>query len=94
MSVGCLEPQFFKVFIELFVKAVPNDFDPFNGWHPDPSTQSQRDEWHKLAQYLTKGFLTRPRDFWAGIYQGKMSFYFLAFFDLRDIEENLTRSLC
>ncbi|KAF8199554.1 CoA-transferase family III domain-containing protein [Pholiota molesta] len=70
MSVGCLEPQFFKVFIELFVKALPNDFDPFDGWHPDPSTQSQRDEWHKLAQYLTKGFLTRPRDFWAGIYQG------------------------
>jgi len=70
MSVGCLEPQFFKVFIESFTKTVPQDFDPTRGWKPDPSTQFQRDEWPKLAEYLTKGFLTYSRDFWADVYHG------------------------
>jgi len=70
MSVGCLEPQFFKVFIEEFTKALPEDFDPLNGWKPDPSTQFQKHEWHRLAEYLTKGFLTHPRDFWADLYYG------------------------
>ncbi|KAF9485195.1 CoA-transferase family III [Pholiota conissans] len=70
MSVGCLEPQFFKVFIEIFIKALPKDFDPFNGWHPTPSTQNHKDEWPRLGEYLTRGFLTRPRDFWTDIYQG------------------------
>jgi alpha-methylacyl-CoA racemase len=75
MSVGCLEPQFFKVFIELFTKTVPQDFDPACGWKPDASTQFQRDEWPKLAKYLTKGFLTHSRDFWADVYHGALIFH-------------------
>ncbi|KIM39788.1 hypothetical protein M413DRAFT_19577 [Hebeloma cylindrosporum] len=70
MSVGCLEPHFFKVFIELFTKTMPPDFDPVCGWKPEPSTQFQRDEWPKLAEYLTKGFLMYSRDFWADVYHG------------------------
>lgn len=70
MSVGCLEPQFFKEFIERFTKALPENFDPFSGWKPDLSTQFQMDEWPRLAQYLTKGFLTHPRAFWADLYYG------------------------
>ncbi|KDR76301.1 hypothetical protein GALMADRAFT_156391 [Galerina marginata CBS 339.88] len=70
MSVGCLEPQFFKVFIETFVKNVPESFNPFDGWKPEPSTQFQKDEWPALEEYLAKGFLTRPRDFWAHVFHG------------------------
>lgn len=73
MSVGCLEPQFFKAFIEGFTKAVPQDFDPFNGWKPDTSTQFEREEWPRLQQYLTQGFLTHPRDHWADLYHGMCS---------------------
>jgi len=70
MSVGCLEPQFFRVFIELFTNTMPKEFDPLCGWKPDASTQFQRDEWPKLAEYLTKGFLRHPRNFWADLYHG------------------------
>ncbi|KAF8149873.1 CoA-transferase family III [Crassisporium funariophilum] len=70
MSVGCLEPQFFKTFIETFTRVLPTDFDPLNGWKPDAQTQFDRDEWPKLAEYMEKGFLTSPRDFWADVYHG------------------------
>jgi len=68
MSVGCLEPQFFKTFITIFVSTLPSDFDPLNGWKPSPEVQFKRDQWPKLAEYITKGFLTSPRDFWAGVF--------------------------
>jgi len=70
MSVGCLEPQFFKTFITIFVRTLPPDFDPHNGWKPSPEVQLKRDQWPKLAEYITKGFLTNPRDFWAGAFHG------------------------
>ncbi|KAH9481454.1 Alpha-methylacyl-CoA racemase [Psilocybe cubensis] len=70
MSVGCLEPQFFKIFIEAFTDHVPKDFNPLNGWKPNPSTQFQKDEWPMLQEYLTKGFLTRSRDFWTDLFHG------------------------
>ena len=70
MSVGCLEPQFFKTFITIFVTTLPPDFDPHNGWKPTPEVQFKRDQWPKLAEYITKGFLTGPRDFWAGVFHG------------------------
>ena len=68
MSVGCLEPQFFKTFITIFMKTLPPDFNPLNGWKPSPKIQFKRDQWPKLAEYITKGFLTSPRDFWAGVF--------------------------
>ena len=70
MSVGCLEPQFFKTFITIFVRTLPPDFDPHNGWKPTPEVQFKRDQWPELAEYMTKGFLTNTRDFWAGVFHG------------------------
>jgi len=70
MSVGCLEPHFYKTFITIFVRNLPLDFDPHNGWKPSSESQFKEDEWPKLAEYLTKGFLTRPRDFWADVFHG------------------------
>ncbi|KAF7363163.1 Acyl-CoA dehydrogenase [Mycena venus] len=67
MSVGCLEPEFFKVFLEGFVKAVPAGFN-FDGWTPTLDVHSDRDEWPKLREYLTRGFATRERDYWAGVF--------------------------
>lgn len=73
MSVGCLEPQFFKTFITIFVETLSPDFDPHKGWKPSAEIQFKRDHWPKLADYLTKGFLTSPRDFWAGVFHGMCS---------------------
>ncbi|KAJ7363982.1 CoA-transferase family III domain-containing protein [Mycena albidolilacea] len=67
MSVGCLEPAFFKAFIEGFVKAVPPGFT-LDGWTPTPDVQFDLGEWPKLKEYLTKGFATQGRDYWAQIF--------------------------
>lgn len=71
MSVGCIEPHFFRIFIETFMKALPRDFDPCQGWKPEASTQFKRQEWSQLGEYVTKGFLTQPREFWAKIFLGR-----------------------
>jgi len=70
MSVGCLEPQFFKVFIENFVTALPAEFKQQYGWTPDTSTQFNRNEWPRLKDYLERGFKTRTRDEWGAVFMG------------------------
>jgi len=70
MSLGCLEPKFFRMFLETFKKALPQDFDPCRGWKPDLFTQQKRHEWPSLLEYFTKGFLTQRRDFWANLFHG------------------------
>ncbi|KAJ7170603.1 CoA-transferase family III domain-containing protein [Mycena crocata] len=67
MSVGCLEPAFFKVFLELFMKAAPAEFS-LDGWIPTVDVQFDQDEWPKLKAYLTKGFATQGRDYWAQVF--------------------------
>ena len=71
MSVGCLEPVFFKAFIEGFVKAVPPGFT-LDGWVPTPDMQFDTGEWPKLKEYLTKGFATRGMDYWTQVFHGKI----------------------
>jgi alpha-methylacyl-CoA racemase len=71
MSVGCLEPAFFKAFIELFLQAVPPGFGLEDGWTPTVEVQFSRDQWGKLKEYLTKGFLTNDRDYWATVFHGQ-----------------------
>jgi alpha-methylacyl-CoA racemase len=70
MSVGCLEPQFFKEFITHFSAGLPKDFTMLNGWKPTTDTQTDRDEWPQLKEYLENGFMTNTRDYWAGIFHG------------------------
>ncbi|KAJ6494761.1 CoA-transferase family III domain-containing protein [Mycena vitilis] len=69
MSVGCLEPAFFKAFLEGFVKAVPAGFT-LDGWTPTIDVQFNQEEWPKLKEYLTKGFATQGRDYWAQVFHG------------------------
>ena len=71
MSVGCLEPPFFKEFIGRFVGSLPHDFNVANGWKPSIESQQDQDEWPKLKQFLTEGFLTNTRDYWASVFQGR-----------------------
>lgn len=72
MSVGCLEPQFFKVFIEHFIRVI-NDDGKQAGWIPSPETQANEAEWPRLRKYLNEGFLTRTRDQWTKVYHGMLS---------------------
>ncbi|KAJ7052615.1 CoA-transferase family III [Mycena amicta] len=69
MSVGCLEPAFYKIFIHGFAKAAPPDFS-IDGWKPKAEDQFDRDDWPRLREYLTKGFALYPRDYWAKVFHG------------------------
>lgn len=75
MTVGCLEPQFFKAFIDGFSAALPDDFDFENGWRPTPATQGNIKEWPRMRTYLEKGFLTNTRDYWAKVFHGTSQLY-------------------
>ena len=75
MSVGCLEPEFFKVFLELFLKALPRDFS-IEGWRPSLTSQTDRDDWPKFTEFLEKGFLTKPRDEWAKLFMSEHRAFF------------------
>jgi alpha-methylacyl-CoA racemase len=71
MSVGCLEPAFFKVFIEKFLEALPKAFALQDGWMPTDNVQMDTGEWPKLKELLEKGFMTNTRDYWEGVFHGK-----------------------
>lgn len=70
MTVGCLEPQFFKVFINRFSTALPKTFVFDNGWQPTPAMQADRDQWSKMRAYLKQGFLTNTREYWQKAFHG------------------------
>ena len=71
MSVGCLEPQFYAEFMEIFTAALPAGFRIEDGWTPPKDAQIRRELWPKLRKYLQNGFATQPRDYWANVFQGE-----------------------
>ena len=69
MSVGCIEPQFFKTFIHHFIRGL-GPGTPL-GWRPSPETQMNREEWPRLRKFLVDGFRSNTRDHWAKIFQSE-----------------------
>ncbi|KAI0792768.1 CoA-transferase family III [Abortiporus biennis] len=72
MSVGCLEPKFFKIFLERFIKALPGDFmkDVEGAWVPNLERQGNRAEWLKMKEYFESGFRLYGRDYWEKVFEG------------------------
>ncbi|KAF8623617.1 hypothetical protein AX17_007320 [Amanita inopinata Kibby_2008] len=70
MTVGCLEPQFFEVFINGFLEALPKGFVLSDGWCPTRQSQHNRDEWPKLREFLDNGFRTNTRQYWTDVFHG------------------------
>ncbi|KAF7372088.1 Acyl-CoA dehydrogenase [Mycena venus] len=77
----------FEVFLEGFVKAVPAGFN-FDGWTPTLDVHSDRGEWPKLREYLTRAFATRERDYWAGV------FYVLTTEEAAALDSSILHSQC
>ena len=77
MSVGCLEPQFFRTFIDHFVKGLGPGF-PLQ-WRPSPEMQANREEWPRLRKFLVDGFQSNTRDHWAKIFHGKQPIMDIAY---------------
>ncbi|GAA6015731.1 hypothetical protein JCM10207_008778 [Rhodosporidiobolus poonsookiae] len=68
MSIGSIEPQFYKVFLDIFTRALPPSLVP----HPPPSAANQhnRATWPALSAFLAAGFASKPRDAWAALFLG------------------------
>ena len=69
MSVGCIEPRFFKTFIDQFIKGLGPDARL--EWRPSAEMHMNWEEWPKLRKFLVDGFRSNTRDHWARIFQGK-----------------------
>lgn len=69
MSVGCLEPQFFITFIDIFKNALRMDGLKLS-WIPTPEARIRKEDWPKLRTFLENGFKTKPRDYWASLFHG------------------------
>ncbi|PBK75617.1 CoA-transferase family III [Armillaria solidipes] len=70
MSVGCLEPQFFQTFLEIFTKSLPKGVSTINGWIPTADSQLNREEWPILKQFFEKGFRSETRQYWTAKFHG------------------------
>ncbi|KZT19805.1 CoA-transferase family III [Neolentinus lepideus HHB14362 ss-1] len=74
VSVGCIEPQFFTLFLEKFREGLWGKGTIGDGgeiaWHPTSDMQMDRAEWPRIKEYLTSGFRRYPRDYWAQVFHG------------------------
>lgn len=71
ISVGCLEPQFYKTFLDVFNKSLPSEFSVHGGWIPVAERQREAEDWPRLKEYIEKGFMTNTRDYWTKVFHGK-----------------------
>ncbi|KIJ52485.1 hypothetical protein M422DRAFT_156403 [Sphaerobolus stellatus SS14] len=70
VSLGALEPQFYVIFLNNFLESLPKDFSA-KGWKPTPQKQGDRTEWDDLRRFIAEGFMTKTRDEWAQVFDGK-----------------------
>ncbi|KAI0322543.1 CoA-transferase family III [Amylostereum chailletii] len=70
VTVGCLEPQFFREFLEGFLRAVPKEWLAKEKWTPDLGVQDRKTEWPVFKDFLERGFKLRSRDEWATVFDG------------------------
>ncbi|TCD61072.1 hypothetical protein EIP91_009056 [Steccherinum ochraceum] len=68
-SVACLEPRFYKVFLEAFLAALPSEYK--SEWVPTLVRQHRREEWSRLREFLERGFRLYDRAHWTKVFQGK-----------------------
>lgn len=72
MTLACIEPHFFKIFIEKFLEALPEHFVLSEEWREFSAVvaRADRKSWPKLKQFLMSGFSLRTRNDWADIFFG------------------------
>ena len=75
MSVGCLEPQFFKAFIQRFVDALPQEFLDRPEWRGkwqrwNGKEQYRKEGWPLMRRFFEEGFRLYERDHWARVFHG------------------------
>ncbi|PWY97102.1 CoA-transferase family III [Testicularia cyperi] len=62
MSVGAIEPQFYKEMLSILRRVLPTA--PAGTRHPSTKTQHDRETWPELRNYFTQCFAQLPRKEW------------------------------
>ena len=76
MSVGCIEAQFFKVFVDRFVEQLPAPLlGKWGGWRPTAVMRTDEGTWPIMRRFLEEGFLTKSRDEWATVFYGNLEVF-------------------
>ncbi|KAF8501881.1 CoA-transferase family III [Hysterangium stoloniferum] len=75
-TVAAAEPQYYKLFLTTFLACLPYTHDVpglkrGSTWVPRPEKQSDRKEWSDLRTFLEAGFLTKTRDEWTAVFDGR-----------------------
>ena len=70
MSVGCLEPQFYRIFLEKFVAALPDAFLASQGLKLSVEDQHVTDLWPKMKLIFESAFKLYDRSYWEKVFEG------------------------
>ncbi|KAI0765808.1 CoA-transferase family III [Irpex lacteus] len=70
ISVGCLEPEFYKVFLEKFLAALPDGYLATQGLELLVEDQHNTELWPQMKSLFEKAFKIYDRDYWEDIFKG------------------------
>lgn len=70
VSVACLEPRFFNIFLEKLLAAVPPEVLQEEPYQPTLERQYNTTDWPRMKFFLERAFKLFERDRWAEIFQG------------------------
>ncbi len=73
VSIGCLEPQFFKTFLDKFMFTLPKEYVQQAEWVPTLKGQYSTKDWPKMSKFFEKGFRLYDRDHWVTVFHGVFS---------------------
>ncbi|KAL6300901.1 CoA-transferase family III [Sparassis latifolia] len=68
MSVACVEPHFFRAFLDCFCAALPGF--TLDGWRPTYETPEDHSSWPRLREFMDRGFKMHSRDYWTRVFHG------------------------
>lgn len=69
VSVACLEPRFFNVFLEKLLPALPSAALQGESYQPTLERQYNTADWPRMKSFLERAFKLFERDRWAEIFQ-------------------------
>lgn len=71
-SVGCLEPQFYAVFLERFLAALPAAFLREQDLKLKTEDQYRMELWPRMGTFFEKAFRVFDRDHWTAVFGSRL----------------------
>ncbi|KAI0339502.1 CoA-transferase family III [Trametopsis cervina] len=70
MSVACLEPQFYKIFLQKLIAALPREFLQNEAMELRVEDQHNTELWPRTKEMLERAFRLFDRDNWSTVFEG------------------------